>query len=178
MTKFVTVQMFLVQNERRDSKATLETVPGFLAWKNGYKVKNKNSHGADTWTIKKIDDHRDGAVAISYQATVELVNDEETETKVLRGSTLQSGYVFVSGTEEVEQKRTTKPMTFEADALARFYARKHNRLGTRLMFKDKTNYIVADSYEDILTQIQDTPQEGVRVHRIALRDGAVGEQVD
>lgn len=149
MTRFVTVNMFLVQNSKQ-ARATIQDVPGFLTWKVGYKVRGKN--GGETWTIKDYEGAAQGD-AISYHVNISLVNEDQTESKELRGSTLQSGYAFVSGTEEEILKATTKPLTFEVEALARFYARKNGQPGTRLMFKDRINYIVADDYEAVFAMV-------------------------
>lgn len=142
MTKFITLNMYLVQNARKDSGPSIETTAPFLEWKEGFKVRGKN--GGETWTIKAI---KDGTM--SYKTRIQLVSENEEEVKELSGSTLQSGYVFVSGDSATQKKLTTRPMTLEVESISRFYARKAGRPGTRIIFKDKVAYIFDNPFEEV-----------------------------
>lgn len=145
---FIELNKYNVQNERRDGKAVMESAPGFLAWQVGYKVKKKTG-GMDAWTIKSI-----SGGGMSYDAVIELSSEEGEEVKTLKGATLQSGYTFLSGTEEDEQKRTTHAITVNVAGIARFEARTRGRPGSRVHFLDKVVNVVAEDYATLKAKIE------------------------
>jgi hypothetical protein len=184
---FIELNKFNVQNERRDGKATMEATPGFLTWKVGYKVKNKKG-GMEAWGIKAIAGSTDKSAVMRYDVEVELVSEEGEETKLLKGATLQSGYTFLSGTEEEEKQRTTHAITVHIYGISRFEARTRGRPGSRVFFQDKVVNIVAESYDEIKARIAAaTPPKpvlrstaGIAGASIATMDTlpAGGEQTD
>lgn len=166
---FIELQKYNVQNERRDGKSVMEATPGFLTWAVGYKVKNKK--GMETWTIKSI-----STASMSYDAVVELSSEEGEEVKTLKGATLQSGYTFLSGSEEEEKARTTHAITVNIAGIARFEARTRGRPGSRVHFLDKVTNVVAETYDEVKAKIEAaTPVK--EVWRQAKR-GEHAEQVD
>lgn len=166
---FIELNKYNVQNERRDGKAVMEATPGFLTWAVGYKVKKKT--GMDTWTIKSI-----STASMSYDSVVELSSEEGEEVKTLKGATLQSGYTFLSGSEEEEKARTTHLITVNIAGIARYEARTRNRPGSRVHFMDKVINVVAESYDEIKELIKNaTPAK--QNYRVATAPFPA-EQVD
>jgi len=153
MPKFIVLSMFLDQEGGGKSKATqsskvVTNVP-FLQWKEGYQVAPKNNREA-VFTIKRITSQ--GGPAMAYQSQVDLVNEPGEEERTLRGSTLQSGYVFIGHGSMVEDERkdTTKPIGVNTDKIRNFYPRKDGRPGCRIMLDAGVNYAVANGFDDVL----------------------------
>lgn len=156
MPKFIVLAMFLDQEGGGKSKATQSTkvtanVP-FLQWKEGYQVAPKNNREA-VFTIKRITST--AGPAMTYQSVVDLTNEPGEEERTLRGSTLQSGYVFIGHGSVVEDERkdTTKPIGVNTDKIRNFYPRKDGRPGCRIMLDAAVNYAVADTFEDVLAKV-------------------------
>lgn len=146
---FIQLQMFAEQNGRKAGSVKMESAVPFKQWKVGYIVRGSQ----EDFTIKRIDSS-DGAM--HYQdCTVELEN-KAGETRVVKGSTLQSGYNFVSKGDVVEpptERTDVIPFGVNAAGIREFYPRKSGE-GTRILMMDKTAYIVADSFEDVTLKIK------------------------
>lgn len=163
-TAFVKLQMFKDQNSRKASSPSLTSASSsavpFLQWKVGYVIKNKNASSSDTWVIKKITSE-DGKM--HYQDTVVAIENAAEEKRELKGSTLQSGYEFVSKgdvVDDVQEKPQEKPARDDCEVfvvnvsgIREFYPRKRGE-GTRILMQDKTAYIVADTVDEVCLAIK------------------------
>jgi len=158
MTKFIVLSMFIEQEggkaARPSNRMALTDVP-FLQWKEGYQVASKGNRD-NVFTIKLITSPSQGH-AMTYQSQVDLVNEPGEEERTLRGSTLQSGYVFIGYGSVVEDqhKGTTKAIGVNVDKIRNWYPRKDGRPGCRVMLDAGVNYAVADAFEDIFAKVQD-----------------------
>jgi hypothetical protein len=146
MTAFNTLDMIIGQGKKPSSSSTLD-VPSFLDYKIGYRVKSKNG-GGNPFTIMAMDTDR-----MTYGSFV-TVKDEADEERKLKGATLQSGYTFYDhGDIRDPQGGAIKTITINVDDIREFYPRKGNAPGTRIILKDKTTYIVANSDVDVRARI-------------------------
>jgi hypothetical protein len=158
--KFIVLSMLLEQGGKKPkaggAKMT-EAVP-FLKWRPGYEVKPKGVGNHTTFVIKTIDNHTDGAIAMTYGSVVELeshgVEGDVTTTKNLKGSTLQSGYEFVSTGLVVADapESATKPIAINLDHVRNVYPRRDGLPGCRVML-EKVNYVVAEDFERIMIRM-------------------------
>jgi hypothetical protein len=154
MTKqFITVSLILdaLRNERASNTNRMEAHPRFLDWEVGFLVKPKNNSA--TFQITSTGS---GGARLTYQSQVSLVNIEDPEeTRSLRGSTLQTGYEFVSRGDVTDPtaKKTTKPMTIATDTIRTFSPRKHSAPGSRIVLKDGTSYAVVEDHDELLARI-------------------------
>jgi len=151
MTKFITLDMFLEQNKRK-STAThrMEEVP-FLEWKVGYTIAAKGS--GSQWKITNMSTPK-----MTYQSSATLTGMDE-EQRILKGSTLQSGYTFVSKGDAVEEEdnvppANTKKLTMNVDHIRNFYDRKHGEPGGRIVISDRVSYIVVQNHAAISSLIK------------------------
>lgn len=161
MSKFATFSMILdtrIEPNMDEHSGADEGLP-FLQWKVGTKVQ---SNGSDStiWKIAKMTSNgEDGpeVSAMTYFLTVILVSIEDpTVTKTLKSSTLQTGYSVVQqgeddGVDEASAPAIpTKPLTIAVDSIGRFYPRKGDKPGTRIILKSGTAYVVLEDHAKVL----------------------------
>jgi hypothetical protein len=163
MTKFIMLQMFLAQNSRGSGSSSsstprLETNVPFKSWRVGYIVCGKNNQ--EHFTLKEIHS-TDGN--LNYTDATALLVNAAGESRLVKGSTLQSGYQFVSkgDVEEETEAPPEKPvredctrMCINVADIREFYPRKRGAEGTRILMKDKTAYIVADSFDEVWLMVK------------------------
>lgn len=169
--KFIEVHMFKDQKgagraSAAPATATLTQAIAFLQWKEKYIVRRKSGADATEYTIVKIDSP-DGKMA--YNGCTVTLKSAADETVELKGSTLQSGYAFVSkgdaekdGLVEAPAKKPGKfdgredlqPMSIALDGIREFHPRTKGRDGTRIIMKDKTIYVVQEHYDEVKSQIK------------------------
>lgn len=156
---FIRLHMFVEQRKGRASGSmsnATDSVP-FKDWRVGHIV----TGSSEDWTITQINSSDS---KMHYQdCEVQLVN-KAGEQRTIKGSTLQSGYKFASKGDAVDEetrgtaneplgKYTSRtdvtPFALSTDGVREFYPRKHGAEGTRILMKDKTAYVVAETFEEV-----------------------------
>jgi hypothetical protein len=126
--------------------ATGTFIAPFRSWIVGYVVVASRSSNEEEWTIKDIYSS-DGKMR-REDCEVQLIN-KAGETRLLKGSTLQSGYEFRSSGDlpppATEERTDVKSLGINIEGIREFYPRSAGE-GTRLLMHDKTIYIVAEPF--------------------------------
>ena len=180
MPKFISLTMFIDQEgSKKTSSPKMAQAAPFLEWKEGYRIASKNSRDT-VFTIKSIA-NPDNPV-MSYKASVEIQDDTGDDLRVLRGSTLQSGYVFIDhgSVQDDALKATAKSIGINADKIRNFYPRRDGRPGCRVILDGGVSYAVAEDFDRILALLDDKTtvtllDDGVTVTgRVTSTDTNVG----
>lgn len=160
MSKFIRLQMFLEQSKKHKGNADYGSASfaptpqyTFSQWKVGFWIKNSTEEFKITG-IKSSDG------AMHNEDTTVTLESAAGEKRELKGSSVRSGYSFVSvgdvempKTEVIVQDRIDcMPMLINIAGIREFYPRK-NAEGTRILMLDKTAYVVADLFPQVETKI-------------------------
>jgi hypothetical protein len=152
MTDFITLNMFIEQKKSRDARYHPEPpAPPFLDWKAGYVVRSKTNSNGEHFTINLVD----GSTELGNYHRIFHLENADGESRVVKGSTLQSGYAYVSGAPAPEPEKDTQPLVVNVDAIREFYPRKEHRPGSRVGIGIGTRsfYIVQESTEEIVAAV-------------------------
>jgi hypothetical protein len=152
---FIKLSMYLDQRSGgKDVAKSTFSVP-FRNWLPGYVVVTRSS-GDEEWTIAAI--HSPDNKMRRENCEVQLIN-KAGETRLVKGSTLQSGYEFRSSGDlpvpPTDERSDIKPISISVQGIREFYPRNQGE-GTRILMHDKTTYIVAESFYaiwDMLTEV-------------------------
>lgn len=159
MTEFIKLQMFKDQKGGKSDYGRQAFVPPslpFVNWKAGYFVRSKRSDSPEEWKITKIES-ADGAMH-HEECSVTLENSAR-ELRVVKGTSLRSGYEFSSvgdvveppapPTPDVPEREDVQFLVVNPTGIREYHVRSRGREGSRVIMSDKTVYIVLETPQQI-----------------------------
>lgn len=156
MTQMIKLSMYIDQrsggkgNKSQDTVASGSFKIPFSSWLVGYVVvSSRSSTPGEEWTIKEIKSTDGKLRREDCEAT--LINSA-AEVRLVKGSTLQSGYEFKSTGDlpppATNERTDVKEFGIDLEGIREFYPR-NNAEGTRVIMHDKTVYIVLEKFDYI-----------------------------